>query len=494
MSRTAATTSTVAVVQLQNVLDPNSGANVNNAQQAHNETFDAVGMTGISDATRKNYSSNEVVANGDSHKTAIGKIDSEFHNSTGHAHSGAAGDGAPVSAANLTNFNKLWAVFQSITVTGAAGTTDDVSIQMTGKTSGGSSIAAGVITTGSDNLCHIVDSSTQTFIEDAGGQRVYGRITEAAGVWTLSYYTNEAGVETAHSLSSTNIKVIFWEVFNQSTRPTIPSNPFEFGTLDVTADVVDASTSVRGVVSLGAQSFLGLKTFTSGLKINSDFVLDQTNDNTTTGADQTISATNTFWILTNAGLTSVVGITSSAKNSAIIIVNKTGATITLKHDDVGASAADRVLITGATNLDWENNQGLIFVYDTTSSRWILAGGSGGGGGAPTVFGSTGTPRSVVAATGITSGASHMSTTVIWQNVFVVGSISGESDISANPQISNGTKAGQQEMTIIGTSDSDFILLEDGNGLRLTGPWRSYNGSILRLLWNGTVWTELYRSL
>lgn len=494
MSRTAATTSTVAVVQLQNILDPNSGANVNNSQQAHNETFDAVGMTGISDATRKNYSSNQIVTNGDSHKTAIGKIDAEFHNSTGHAHSGAAGDGAPVSAANLTNFNKFFAEFQSFSITGAAGTTDDISTQMTGKTPGGGSSTLGVITTGGNNRCHIVDSSTQTFIEDADGQRVYGRITEAAGVWTISYYTNEAGVETAHSLTSTNINVIFLEVFSQLTRPTIPSNPFEFGTLDVTADVVDASATVRGVVNVDPQSFAGLKTFGDGLKAFSEFQLAQTDDPTTTGANQTLPVADPFWVLTNASLTSVSGITSNAESTFRIVVNKTGATITLKHDDAGATAANRILITGAANLDWQNNQGLIFIYDTTNSRWILAGGSGGGGGAPTVFGSTGTPRSVVAATGITSGASHMSTTVNWQNIFVVGSISGESDISANPQISNGTLAGQQEMTIIGTNDSDFILLEDGNGLRLTGPWRSYNGAILRLLWNGTVWTELYRSL
>lgn len=77
MSRTT-NTSTIGVVDLNNVTDVDSGAQITNAQQALNETFDAVGMTGIDDATRKDYSSNNVVANNDSHKTAIGKLDTDI--------------------------------------------------------------------------------------------------------------------------------------------------------------------------------------------------------------------------------------------------------------------------------------------------------------------------------------------------------------------------------------------------------------------------------
>lgn len=63
------------VIELNNTSDADSGASVENVQQAINETFDAVGMTGIDDSTRKTYSSNDVIANGDSHKVAIGKLD-----------------------------------------------------------------------------------------------------------------------------------------------------------------------------------------------------------------------------------------------------------------------------------------------------------------------------------------------------------------------------------------------------------------------------------
>jgi hypothetical protein len=74
LSRTQ-NSSTVGVVDLNNTADPNSGAQVSNAQRAINETFDAVGMTGIGDASRNNYSSNNYVTNGSSRKTAIGQLD-----------------------------------------------------------------------------------------------------------------------------------------------------------------------------------------------------------------------------------------------------------------------------------------------------------------------------------------------------------------------------------------------------------------------------------
>lgn len=74
VSRTA-DTSTTGKVSLSNTADTNSGAVVVNAQRAINEAFDAVGITAEGDATRKTYSSTNVIANGDSHKTAIGKLD-----------------------------------------------------------------------------------------------------------------------------------------------------------------------------------------------------------------------------------------------------------------------------------------------------------------------------------------------------------------------------------------------------------------------------------
>lgn len=90
-----------------------------------------------------------------------------------------------------------------------AGTSDDVSalfasntriVPVTGATepdSGGSATQAGVVTTAPLNYVHLL-SQVGDEIKHATGARMYGRLTEAAGVWTLTYfYIDAAGTETS---------------------------------------------------------------------------------------------------------------------------------------------------------------------------------------------------------------------------------------------------------------------------------------------------------
>jgi hypothetical protein len=105
--------------------------------------------------------------------------------------------------------------------------------------------------------------------------------------------------------------------------------------------------------------------------------LSQTNDSGPTGADQTISPINTMWALTNASLVSVAGIATDAGNKFVIVVNKTTVQLTLKHESLAATAADRILTPTGSDIDWKTNQAFIFIYDTTASRWVMAGDSGG---------------------------------------------------------------------------------------------------------------------
>lgn len=67
-------TGTVGKVALNNN-DPVSGPAIANTQRMQNEINDTVGITGEGDLTRKEYSSNNYVADGDSRKTAIEKLD-----------------------------------------------------------------------------------------------------------------------------------------------------------------------------------------------------------------------------------------------------------------------------------------------------------------------------------------------------------------------------------------------------------------------------------
>jgi hypothetical protein len=78
----------------------------------------------------------------------------------------------------------------------------------------------GVITTGGDNIAIIVSNATKRPIADASGNEVYGKITEAAGVYTLSYFSLIGGVETAYTFSSTiNIDFYFAYRFDAARLP-----------------------------------------------------------------------------------------------------------------------------------------------------------------------------------------------------------------------------------------------------------------------------------
>lgn len=363
---------TTGVVGLNNTTDVNSGDAIVNTQRAVNETMDTVGMTGEGDATRKNYASQKVVTNGDDHKVAIGKLDAEFNETTGHAHSGAAGDGVPISAANLSNFNKFFAYRQLATFTGAAGTSDDVSASFSGKTDGGGVSALGVITSAPNNLCILIDQATGTNVEDGTGKRVYGRLTFSSSVWTLSYVT--LSPETSHSMTSTDIDIYFTEVFNQSTRPTIAPDPANFGTVDLTADVVDASSSVRGVVSTGAQTFAGDKTFNGHVLNNANFKLNAFVDSTTTGTTLPTYGTSVVR-LTNAGLTTFDEITASTKKF-MVLINDTGAPIVVTDS---AGGADQIVTGTATDFTFADGAAIILYYDDADTSWRMIGGGGGGG-------------------------------------------------------------------------------------------------------------------
>lgn len=135
------------------------------------------------------------------------------------------------------------------------------------------------------------------------------------------------------------------------------------------------------------------------------------------------------------------------------------------------------------------------------------GGAGGSGvvilryrfqnssGTNVVFGSRQTGRNIVAATGITAALGNMSATVQDQVIFVEGTAGV--DITANPQIQAHTLIGAK-MIICGTDDTNFVKLDDGNGLALNGSATLGKDDCITLMWTGSdgsnsVYTELSRS-
>jgi len=560
LSRTAPNTSTVAILALQNS-QSQSGASVDNVQQALNETFDAVGMSGTNDATRKNYASQTVITNGDSHKTALGKIDAKFNGTTGHAHTGAAGDGALISANTLANFNKYFTVLQSITVSSIAGTTKVVTSLMSGKVAGGSTSSAGVITSSPDNRNLILDATILDYIEDTSGRRVYGRLTYAAGVWTLNFFVNISGTETAYNLTASSIKVVFREVFDAENRPTLGESVLDLPSFFATQDIVDATASLRGLVNTGSQIFGGAKTFNGDLATLGRLIGDDVTDSTTTGTNAAMPAPAKAVVkLSNSSLASVATITGSTTKQFFLILNKTGATITLKNSNV----TNGIFTFSGFDMSLPNNAAALMWFDVSSSRYVVIGGGGAGGGNPfqetpsgtingvnqtftlsqapdsaaglsvfiagvhqppnqwSVSGTTLTfgsgfqpataqslvvvynattapaptptptlvPQGTVAAP-LNIGTSGITPTSNARQVAFLKSTGGHVTVTANPQIAAGSAIGN-ELVLIGQDDTDYITLNDGNGLYLNGAVDLKAKSSIWLIWDGALWNEISR--
>jgi hypothetical protein len=269
MSKTS-NTGTTGVVALQNTSDPNSGALVTNTQRLVNEVRDTVGVTGEGDATRKNYSSNNKVANGDDHKVAIGKLDATYNTSTGHDHDGT--DSKLIPSKNLSGVPLTGYPNRGTNLTGVTGTSTTVTTEMTGKTASGGSTTVGVVVTAPYNrvlLKNTVGAVPDDDFKSAVGDIVYGRITESAGVWTLSYYTDIAGTETAYSFSGSNA-VTWWyqELYNplnSDAPPPVYSEFFSIPTDNATESVREASSSQSGIVSTGSQNLAGDKSFVNSI-------------------------------------------------------------------------------------------------------------------------------------------------------------------------------------------------------------------------------------
>lgn len=100
---------------------------------------------------------------------------------------------------------------------------------------------------------------------------------------------------------------------------------------------------------------------------------------------------------------------------------------------------------------------------------------------------TNAPRStgtVVAGTGIT--ATMLSRFMYFNTASAI-------DITADPQIANGTSG--QLITIVGSSDTNTLTLDDSAGLRLTGQMVLGIGDNITLFYEGTIgdWIEISRS-
>lgn len=262
----------IGVIGLANEL-PESGNAVNNLQREHNATASYLGVNTNQPKDHKpTYLNNEGFAVNQEITPRLDQVSGKFHSTTGHGHSGIAGDGPQIQSENVANVRLHGFLNHATDLPSVTGASVDVSTEFAGKTPSISDSVKGIVVNAPYNIIPLYDQSGSllTKLDNPDlGHTIYGRLTEATGVWTLSfYYQDDAGVETSCSLTSQFVKWYFQELLNPIVDAPVYSDQLIVPSSNLTADVVDATTTQRGLVNTGSQSFGGQKTFEGGLKVD----------------------------------------------------------------------------------------------------------------------------------------------------------------------------------------------------------------------------------
>ncbi len=284
-----------------------------------------------------------------------------------------------ISAVSIINVPLKGFVVKGTDLTGVTGTSTVVTTEMTGKTPSGGSTSAGVVVTAPYNKVVVRATTSVDPIEDGSGNQVYARITESSGVWTLSYFVDISGTETAYNFSSTNISWWYQELFNP-LAPTAPvyDESFVYPSDNAREDVPDATSSTRGLISAGAQSIGGDKTFVDDVILN-DTVSTNRLDVATSATINALSTAKSFINFTGSTATQLNGATAGTDGQHLTIHNESSADVVVNHQSGSASATDRFLLPNATDITIGPDSSAEFIYSTSQSRWVQKSGSGSGG-------------------------------------------------------------------------------------------------------------------
>jgi hypothetical protein len=252
---------TIGKLDLENA-EVESGDSIFNLQKEVNAHSSYTGMPPGSDADVLPTWTDASVGTGTDNLTERAEaLTAEFNTSTGHTHDGT--DSRLIDATDLSNVRLRGYFVRAVNLSSVTGSSLVVTTQMTGKTPSTADTVKGVVVTGANHtILRDNFSATQgDQLRDSNGDLIYGRITYAATVWTLSFYKNVAGVETAHSFTAQDVAWYYQELFSPTVDAPIYSELALVPSDNATQDVVDATASQRGLVSTGTQSFGGAKTF-----------------------------------------------------------------------------------------------------------------------------------------------------------------------------------------------------------------------------------------
>lgn len=149
------------------------------------------------------------------------------------------------------------------------------------------------------------------------------------------------------------------------------------GTLAADSDV--KIPSQKAVKAYADTSLTNLTTLSKSVAFTGDIspsqITSNQNNYNPTGLSTAISLR-----LTSDASRDITGLAGGADGRIMIIENVGSFDIVLKHENASSTAGNRFLFSNSVDTTLFANQGVMFQYDATSSRWRLLGGTGSGGG------------------------------------------------------------------------------------------------------------------
>lgn len=195
--------------------------------------------------------------------------------------------------------------------------------------------------------------------------------------------------------------------------------------------------------------------------------------------------------LTGAGAVTLRGIDDGVDGKIITIMNVTGNDLTISNQHATPAAADRIITGTGANITIADTAMIAFQYDNTTLRWRVLSGAGGGGGGGGGLDPTGThfsPQSITAVGGIAYTEDADNPRQVW---YIQGS-GGPVTISASPPIAAPASLINQELVLVGASDTNTVTMSGSSGLDLNGDITMGDDDVLGLLYDGAQWIEMYR--